>query len=80
MNGYIIAGRPIKVTAMTQELSQICDANVVDLDDEGTSQFIHTPQSRALLIQKLSRTDNNLAAGILGAPGHPDFLQSNFFG
>jgi hypothetical protein len=64
MNGYIIAGRPIKVTAVTQELSQLCDANAVDLDDEGTSHYIHTPQSRALLIQKLSRTDNTFAAGI----------------
>lgn len=76
MNGFILAGRPIKVTAVTQELSQLCDANAVDLDDESTGNYIHTPQSRALLIQKLSRTDNTFAAGILAAPGHPDHLQN----
>lgn len=55
MNGYIIADQPIKVQYLQQGMSQLLDTSAIDLD-EG-SNLIHTPQSRALLIQKLSRSE-----------------------
>lgn len=73
MNGYVLAGRSIKVGLVTERGSNPQNAhtyqhgngqinNSISIDDSDTAGYAMTSQSRADLMQKLARGDASLGA------------------
>ncbi|XP_034903264.1 uncharacterized protein [Populus alba] len=74
LNGQVeIAGRPIKVSAVTDQTgTQDGGTNVGDFDDDEGGGLALNARSRALLMQKLDRTGTaSSIAGSLGTPALP---------
>ncbi|XP_061979030.1 uncharacterized protein LOC133699682 [Populus nigra] len=74
LNGQVeIAGRPIKVSAVTDQTgTQDGGTNVGDFDDDEGGGLALNARSRALLMQKLDRTGTaSSIAGSLGSPALP---------
>ncbi|KAH8510493.1 hypothetical protein H0E87_008160 [Populus deltoides] len=74
LNGQVeIAGRPIKVSAVTDQTgTQDGGTNVGDFDDDEGGGLALNARSRALLMQKLDRTGTaSSIAGSLGTPTVP---------
>ncbi|KAI5592449.1 hypothetical protein BDE02_04G151900 [Populus trichocarpa] len=74
LNGQVeIAGRPIKVSAVTDQTgTQDGGTNVGDFDDDEGGGLALNARSRALLMQKLDRTGTaSSIAGSLGTPTLP---------
>ncbi|KAF9684510.1 hypothetical protein SADUNF_Sadunf04G0125600 [Salix dunnii] len=74
LNGQVeIAGRPIKVSAVTDQTgAQDGGTNVGDFDDDEGGGLALNARSRALLMQKLDRTGTaSSIAGPLGTPTLP---------
>ncbi|KAG6778000.1 hypothetical protein POTOM_017844 [Populus tomentosa] len=74
LNGQVeIAGRPIKVSAVTDQTgTQDGGTNVGDFDDDEGGGLALNACSRALLMQKLDRTGTaSSIAGSLGTPAPP---------
>ncbi|KAJ6906427.1 RNA-binding protein 39-like isoform X1 [Populus alba x Populus x berolinensis] len=71
LNGQVeIAGRPIKVSAVTDQVgAQDGGTNVGDFDDDEGGGLALNARSRALLMQKLDRTGT--ASSITGSLGTP---------
>ncbi|KAL3580823.1 hypothetical protein D5086_018658 [Populus alba] len=71
LNGQVeIAGRPIKVSAVTDQVgAQDGGTNVGDFDDDDGGGLALNARSRALLMQKLDRTGT--ASSITGSLGTP---------
>jgi RNA recognition motif-containing protein len=57
MNAFDINGKKLKVSIVTDQLTRQMNTGKqdYDLEDDSANQYIHSAQSRALLMQKLSR-------------------------
>ena len=56
MNGFDIQGKTLKVSLLSENLNKMGNQRGdYDLDEDTANQYIHSAQSRALLMQKLSR-------------------------
>ena len=55
MNGFEWNDRKIKVQLLTEQNKRLLQKAGDDLDDENQSHYLHSAQSRAMLMQKLSR-------------------------
>ncbi|KAG5247958.1 RNA-binding protein [Salix suchowensis] len=73
LNGQVeIAGRPIKVSAVTDQTGAQDGTNVGDFDDDEGGGLALNARSRAILMQKLDRTGTASSfAGSLGTPTLP---------
>ena len=59
MNGFDMNGKILKVSIVTdQDQRRMGNQKDYDLEDDSANQYIHSAQSRALLMQKLSRETN----------------------
>lgn len=65
MNGFEINKKKLKVQIMDDQLTKQMNAGKgeYDLEDDSANQYIHSAQSRALLMQKLSRESNKQDTG-----------------
>jgi hypothetical protein len=65
MNGFDVHGRKLKVSIVTDQLTKQMNTGKgdYDLDDDAANQYIHSAQSRTLLMQKLSRESNKQDTG-----------------
>jgi RNA recognition motif-containing protein len=56
MDGFDINDKKLKVSIVTDQQSrQMGSRKDYDLEDDNANQYIHSSQSRAVLMQKLSR-------------------------
>jgi len=63
MNGFILRNKPLKVSTVQQNMAGIANNSYnmyvntesLDLDEESGNNFLHSAQSRAMLMQKLTR-------------------------
>ena len=61
MNGFDFNGKKLKVQIMTEQTTKMMNQRGqgdYDLEEDSANQYIHSAQSRALLMQKLSRESN----------------------
>ena len=61
MDGFKISGRQLKCSIVTEQMARLVpSAKDYDLEDDSANQFIHSAQSRVILMQKLSREPNTI--------------------
>jgi hypothetical protein len=64
MNGFDINGKKLKVSILTDAVSKTMGSKKeYDLEEDGANQYLHSAQSRALLMAKLSRENTNQDTG-----------------
>jgi RNA recognition motif-containing protein len=60
MNGFDVHGKKLKVSILSDSVNKnMTNRHEYDLEDDSANQYIHSAQSRALLMQKLSRDSGN---------------------